>query len=88
MTLKYKTISAELELERGISVPEAAEINDIHPCTFVRNYAHLIKHISPRRNIVKLRDALNPQALPKTDAELLEAAERRRAHREKIESAA
>ena len=43
-----------LELERHVSVPEAAKYKNISPDTFKRHYAHLIRQISPRRNAVKL----------------------------------
>jgi hypothetical protein len=49
---------SELELERHITVPEAARYKGISPDTFKRHYAHLIRKASPRRNVVKLRDAL------------------------------
>jgi hypothetical protein len=47
-----------LELKRKISVAQAAEFNDLHPDTFRRNYGHLIKRISRRRQAVELRDAI------------------------------
>jgi hypothetical protein len=51
-----------LELERHISVPEAARLLAISPDTFKRHYGRLIKKISPRRNVVKLRDLLAADA--------------------------
>jgi hypothetical protein len=51
------TLSA-IELERHVSVPEAARIKGISPDTFKRHYAHLIRKASPRRNTVKLRDLI------------------------------
>jgi hypothetical protein len=56
------TLSRELELERTITVREAAEINSLSEDTFKRTFGHLIRKISPRRSGVKLRDALNPKA--------------------------
>ena len=47
-----------LDLERHISVPEAAKFKNISPDTFKRHYKHLIRKISPRRNAVKVRDLL------------------------------
>jgi hypothetical protein len=51
-----------LDLERHISVPEAAKFKNISPDTFRRHYAHLIRKISPRRNAVKVRDLLATDA--------------------------
>jgi hypothetical protein len=47
-----------LELERHISVPEAAALKGISPDTFKRHYRAIIRHPSPRRSTVKLRDLL------------------------------
>jgi hypothetical protein len=47
-----------LELERHISVPEAAKLKNISTDTFRRHFSHLIRKISPRRNAVKMRDLL------------------------------
>lgn len=47
-----------LELERRISVPEAAKLKGVSPDTFRRHYAHLIEKISPRRNAVKIRHVI------------------------------
>ena len=47
-----------LDLERHISVKEAARIKGISPDTFKRHYAHLIQKTSPRRNTVKVRALL------------------------------
>jgi hypothetical protein len=47
-----------LELERHVSVPEAAALKGISPDTFKRHYSHLIRKPSPRRSVVKLRDLL------------------------------
>jgi hypothetical protein len=51
-------VLSEIDLERHISVPEAAELKGISPDTFKRHYGHLIHKVSPRRKTVKLRDAL------------------------------
>jgi hypothetical protein len=47
-----------LDLERHISVKQAAEIKGVSQDTFKRHYPHLIRKASPRRNTVKLRDLL------------------------------
>jgi hypothetical protein len=47
-----------LELKRKIPVAEAADLNSLSEDTFRRNYPHLIKHVSPRRQAVELGDAL------------------------------
>jgi hypothetical protein len=47
-----------LELKQKISVPKAAALNDMSPDTFERHYGHLIKKVSPRRNVVELGDAI------------------------------
>jgi hypothetical protein len=48
-----------LDLEKHVSVPKAAEILDVSPDTFKRHYSHLIRKVSPRRAVVKLRDLLS-----------------------------
>jgi hypothetical protein len=50
-----------LELERRISVPEAAKLKGVSPDTFKRHYGHLIDKTSPRRNTVKLRKLLEEE---------------------------
>jgi hypothetical protein len=47
-----------LDLERHVSVREAAAFKGISEDTFKRHYGHLIRKQSPRRNTVKLRDLL------------------------------
>jgi hypothetical protein len=47
-----------LELNRKISVREAAALNDVSEDTFKRCYRHLIRKIGPRRNVVMLADAI------------------------------
>jgi hypothetical protein len=48
-----------LDLERHVSVPEAAALKGISEDTFKRHYPHLIRRPSPRRATVKLRDLLS-----------------------------
>jgi hypothetical protein len=48
-----------LELLRKISVKEAAAMNGISPDNFRRHYKHLIRKITPRRDVVQLSDAIN-----------------------------
>jgi hypothetical protein len=48
-----------LALKKKVSVSDAAAINDVHPATFKRHYAHLIKKIGKRREVVELGDAIN-----------------------------
>jgi hypothetical protein len=47
-----------IDLERKISVLEAATLNNLSVDTFYRHHRHLIKQISPRRSVVRLGDAL------------------------------
>ena len=51
-----------LELERCVSVPEAAKYKDLSPDSFKHHYSHLIRKVSPRREAVKLRDLLQEEA--------------------------
>lgn len=51
-------LSAALERERQVSIPEAAYLKGISEDTFRRHYAHLINHPSVRRCTVKLGDIL------------------------------
>jgi hypothetical protein len=64
MTFTPETLPklSALELERQISVSEAAKIKGISPDTFKRHYTHLIRKSSPRRATVKLRDLLEEDA--------------------------
>lgn len=48
-----------LELRKKIAVREAAELNGVSEATFRRHYAHIIRKISKRRDVVELRDALD-----------------------------
>jgi len=56
-SIKLPELSA-LDLEKHISLPEAAEIKGISEDTFKRHYRHLIRKQSPRRNTVKVRDLI------------------------------
>jgi hypothetical protein len=47
-----------LDLERKISVAEAARLNNVSVDTFLRHHRRLVRKISPRRNVVRLADAL------------------------------
>jgi hypothetical protein len=58
----WVALTPEQELERLLPVGQAAEMNNISLDTWRRRYPHLIVKISPRRNGVKFRDALNPKA--------------------------
>jgi hypothetical protein len=49
-----------LELEQNITLDDAAALNAVHPVTFKRAFPHLVRKIGPRRQVVKLRDAINP----------------------------
>jgi hypothetical protein len=50
-----------LDLERHISVKQAAELKGVSQDTFKRHYAHLIRQVSPRRQTVKMRDLLTDE---------------------------
>ena len=56
-TTKLPTLTA-LELERHVSVPEAAEYLNLSEDSFRRHYQDIIRKVSPRRDAVKLRDLL------------------------------
>jgi hypothetical protein len=47
-----------LELAQGISVPDAARLNNVAPATFKKAFPHLVRKIGLRREIVSLGDAL------------------------------
>jgi hypothetical protein len=51
-----------LDLERHISVPEAAAHKGVSEDTFQRHYGYLIRKVSPRRRVVKVRELLNSDA--------------------------
>jgi hypothetical protein len=48
-----------LELQRKVSVKVAAEMNDVSEVNFRRHYRHLIRKISPRRDVVSIADAID-----------------------------
>lgn len=54
-----------LELKRKIPVLEAARLNNVSRDTFERHYRHLIKKVSPGRNVVELGDAIDLPPPPK-----------------------
>ena len=47
-----------LALKQKIPVKNAAALNDMSEDSFRRHYSHLIKKVSPRRDVVELGDAL------------------------------
>ena len=51
-----------LELEKHITVEDAAKIKGIHVETFEAYYSHLIRKVSPRCRRVKLRELLQEDA--------------------------
>jgi hypothetical protein len=51
-------LPADLAPRRKVSVREAAALNDLSEDSFRRHYSHLIKSITPRRQVVALADAL------------------------------
>jgi hypothetical protein len=53
----FPTLSP-LDLERCVSTREAATLLGVSPDTLKRHYSHIIRKVSPRRNVVKLRDLL------------------------------
>jgi hypothetical protein len=55
--IELPTLTA-IDLERHISVDEAAGLKNVSPDTFKRRYSRIIRKVSPRRNAVKLRDLL------------------------------
>jgi hypothetical protein len=48
-----------LDLEKKITVEQAAGINSVHPDTFKRNHPHLVRKVGLRAERVKLGDAIN-----------------------------
>jgi hypothetical protein len=56
----WVTLTPEQELERLLPVDQAAEMNNISLDTWRRRYPHTIVKISPRRNGVRKKHALNP----------------------------
>jgi hypothetical protein len=51
-----------IELEKHITVEDAARLKGIHVETFEAHYAHLIRKVSPRCRRVKLRELLQEDA--------------------------
>jgi hypothetical protein len=47
-----------IERRKKIKVREAAAMNDLSEATFRRRFPHLIKKITPRRDVVELGDAI------------------------------
>jgi hypothetical protein len=47
-----------LERRRKIKVSDAAALNDLSEASFRRHYPHLIRKITPRRDVVELGDAI------------------------------
>jgi hypothetical protein len=47
-----------IELERRVSVTEAARIKGISEDSYRRHYSHTIEQVSPRRQAVKLKHAI------------------------------
>ena len=58
-TNHHVLLPPELELERIITLDQAAELSGISPDGWRRHYPHLIRRLSPRRVGVKLKDALS-----------------------------
>jgi len=52
-------LTPEQEKRRRISVKQAAELKNISEDSFRRHYGHLIEKTTPRRDTVKLGDALD-----------------------------
>jgi hypothetical protein len=53
-----RPIPLELQLERIVSLEQAAELSGLSPDTWRRRFPEKIKRLSPRRVGVKLREAL------------------------------
>ena len=58
VTNNYVTLSAELELERIVPLQQAAELRSTSVDTLKRRHPDKIIRLSPRRNGMRLRDAL------------------------------
>jgi len=58
---KLPELSA-FDLEKHVSVSEAAEYLNLSEDSFRRHYSHLIKKVSPRRDAVKIRDLVEEDA--------------------------
>jgi hypothetical protein len=57
-TNKYVQLSPEHELNRILSLAQAAEVSSLSPDTIKRRHPDKLVHLSPRRLGVRLRDAL------------------------------
>ena len=55
-----------LERRKKIKVKEAAALNDLSEASFRRHYPHLIRKITPRRDVVELGDAITLPPPPNT----------------------
>jgi hypothetical protein len=53
-----------LQLERMITLAEASQLTGLSVDSLRRHYAHLIRHLSPRRLGMKLRDVLEVGSAP------------------------
>jgi hypothetical protein len=58
-TIHPLKLTPEQEKRRRISVQQAAELKGISEDSFRRHFGHLIEKITPRRDVVKLGDALD-----------------------------
>ena len=58
-TLVGLNLPPELWRKRNISVPQAAEFKGVSEDTFRRHYSHLIKKVSPRRDVCELGAVLD-----------------------------
>jgi hypothetical protein len=54
----HDKLSVGLELERIVSLQEAARISDLSPDSWKRNHPDKLVRLSPRRLGIRLRDAL------------------------------
>jgi hypothetical protein len=52
------SLSDALDLERGLTVAEAAKFNCMHEDTFRKHHGDKIKRVSARLEIVSVKDAL------------------------------
>jgi hypothetical protein len=52
------TLSPEAEMQRFVSLPQAAELRNISVDALVRNFADRIVAVSPGRKAMRLGDAL------------------------------
>jgi hypothetical protein len=52
-------LTPEQERRRRISVQQAAALKGVSVDTFRRHFGHLIEKVTPRRDVVRLGDALD-----------------------------